>query len=125
MQLFMNKSGATNKSHVLTASTAQSNLEQAGHDSCPLTRKEYRRSSHEEFRYFKLSESSYRKQQKRTLAQSSCRPVPREAEQPREFFGPPRPFGACSPVAGRTRPGSSLVRRVAEKLFIANIWKQS
>lgn len=125
MQLRMNRSSATNKSHVLTASTAPSALEQAGHDSCPLTRKDYRRSSHEEFRYFKFSESTYRKQQKHELAQGSWKPVPREAEQPREYFGLPGPARAFSPAAQRARPGSSLVRRVAEKLLIANIWRQS
>jgi hypothetical protein len=126
LQLHMNKSGVTNKSQGLTASTAQSAAqEQPTHDSCPLTRKDYRRASHEEFSYFKLQQSHYRKKQQGLLRKSSPRAVPREAPQPREFFGLHAVCGSCSPASRRTRLGKSLARRVAEKLSIPSIWHQA
>lgn len=126
LQIHMNKSNTTNKSHEMTASTAPSAaFDQAGHDSCPLTQKDYRQSSHEEFRYFKLGESTFRKEQKKQLAQCAPKVIPKEAEQPREYFGLNVVCGSFSSSSRLKHPSKSLVRKVAEKLYIPNIWKES
>lgn len=126
LQIHMNKSNTTNKSHEMTASTAPSAaFDQAAHDSCPLTQKDYRQSSHEEFRYFKLGESTFRKEQKKQLVKCAPKVVPREADQPREYFGLNVVCGSFSSSSRPKHLSKSLVRKVAEKLYIPNIWKES
>ncbi len=125
LQLHMNKSDSTNKSHGLTSSTAPSTaFDQAGHGSCPLTRKDYRGATHEEFRHFKLKVSGYRKAQRDLPSKCSPQAIPREAEQPREFFGLSA-ITLSSQASQHARLSKSLARRVAEKLFIPNFWNQS